>query len=70
MAGETLFREEVEELCRTPIKARQLAFLKLNGIRHHIDEYTSRIIVLRADVGAPMRSDAPRPVWHPNKVAR
>ncbi|MBD8635427.1 DUF4224 domain-containing protein [Stenotrophomonas sp. CFBP 13725] len=68
MAGETLSRDEVEELCRTPMRVRQLAFFERNGIRYRIDEYSNRIIVLRQPVGAPVRPDSPRPIWRSNKA--
>nr|WP_282296155.1 DUF4224 domain-containing protein [Stenotrophomonas sp. PS02289] len=66
MAGEFLSRNEVEELCRTPIRARQVAFFERNKSRHQVDEY-NRVIVLRTAVGAPVRPDSPRPVWRSNK---
>ncbi|MBK0054356.1 DUF4224 domain-containing protein [Stenotrophomonas sp. S39] len=66
MNGEMLSRCEVEEITRTPIRVRQLAFFTQNRIPHYVNEY-NRVIVLRKAVGAPERPDAPRPVWRSNK---
>ncbi|MCC7635599.1 DUF4224 domain-containing protein [Stenotrophomonas rhizophila] len=60
-------RAEVEEISRTPIRARQLAFLCRNGIPHHVDEY-NRVIVLRKAVGASVTPDSPRMAWRSNKA--
>ncbi|WP_230950305.1 DUF4224 domain-containing protein, partial [Xylella fastidiosa] len=35
IAGLCLSRTEVAELCGTPQRARQAAFLRKNGIRHY-----------------------------------
>jgi len=67
MSGEALSRAEVEEISRTPIRARQLAFLCQNGIPHHVDEY-NRVIVLRKAVGAPVTPNSPRLAWRSNKA--
>lgn len=61
MSGEVLSRAEVEEISRSQIRARQLAFLCQNGIPHHVDEY-NRVIVLRKAAGAPVTPI--RPGWH------
>ncbi|MBA0284509.1 DUF4224 domain-containing protein [Stenotrophomonas sp. C4297] len=66
MTGDVLSRAEVEEITRTPIRARQLAFFCQNRIPHQVDQY-NRVIVLRKAVGAPERLDAPRPAWHSSK---
>lgn len=66
MNGEMLSRAEVEEITRTPMRARQLAFFCQNRIPHHVNEY-NRVIVLRKAVGAPEWPDVPRPVWRSNK---
>lgn len=67
MNGEVLSRAEVEEITRTPIKVRQLAFFTQNRIPHYVNEY-NRVIVLREAVGAPERPGALRPLWRSNKV--
>lgn len=66
MTGDVLSRAEVEEITRTPIRTRQLAFFCQNRIPHYVNEY-NRVIVLRKAVGAPERPDAPSPVWRSNK---
>ncbi|MBH1790581.1 DUF4224 domain-containing protein [Stenotrophomonas maltophilia] len=66
MNGEVLSRAEVEEITRTPIRVRQLAFFTQNRIPYYVNEY-NQVIVLRKAVGAPERLDAPRPVWRSNK---
>ena len=66
MSGEILSHVEVEEISRTPIRARQLAFFCQNRIPHYVDEY-NRVIVQRKAVGAPIRPDSPKLVWRSNK---
>ncbi|GLQ45658.1 hypothetical protein GCM10007862_07090 [Dyella lipolytica] len=64
-----LSRDELAELCRTSRKAGQIAFLRLNGIRHYLDAY-GWPVVTRAAIGIPQESDAaPAPRWRPNKCA-
>lgn len=67
MSDEVLSRAEVEEISRTPIRARQLAFFCHNRIPHHVDEY-NMVIVLRKSVGAPVTPDSPRLAWRSNKA--
>jgi len=62
-----LTRDEIKALTRTPLKARQLAFLRQNCIRHYIDGH-GWPVVLRAAVGA---DPAPKPEvteWRSNKA--
>lgn len=63
-----LTRDEIKALARTPQKARQLMFLRQNGIRHYIDGH-GWPVVLRAAVGiidtAPV---AKVPEWRSNKT--
>ncbi|MDX5517574.1 DUF4224 domain-containing protein [Stenotrophomonas sp. RG-453] len=63
-----LTRDEIKALTRTPQKARQLMFLRQNGIRHYIDGH-GWPVVLRAAVGiiepAPV---AKVPEWRSNKT--
>lgn len=68
MSELVLSREEVRELTRTPIRARQVAFLRKNGIRHYVDAH-GWPVVLRATVeGDAVAADAGKP-WKSNKVA-
>lgn len=67
MLGEVLSRAEVEEITRTPIRARQLAFFCQNRIPHHVDGH-NRVIVLRTAVGAPVTADSPKLEWRSNKA--
>ncbi|HFT6992561.1 TPA: DUF4224 domain-containing protein [Stenotrophomonas maltophilia] len=66
MNGEVLSRAEVEEITRTPIRVRQLAFFTQNRIPHYVNEY-NRVIVLRKTVGLPERLDVPKPARRFNK---
>ncbi|HHW4673876.1 MAG TPA: DUF4224 domain-containing protein, partial [Xylella fastidiosa subsp. pauca] len=50
-AGLCLSRTEVAELCGTPQRARQAAFLRKNGIRHYLDAHDWPV-VLRAAIDA------------------
>ncbi|AAO28263.1 DUF4224 domain-containing protein [Xylella fastidiosa subsp. fastidiosa] len=67
-AGLCLSRSEVAELCGTPQRARQAAFLRKNGIRHYLDAHDWPV-VLRAAIDAMPPSAVVRPVWKSNKVA-
>jgi len=63
-----LTRDEIKALTRTPQKARQLLFLRQNGIRHYIDGH-GWPVVLRAAVGEEVRADVPKAVpWRSNKA--
>lgn len=62
-----LTKDEIKALTRTPQKARQLQFLRQNGIRHYIDGH-GWPVVLRAAVGiddAPAVKAVP---WRSNKL--
>ena len=52
--------------CAGTVKARQLAFLRQNGIRHYLDVY-GWPVVTRAAVEGVMEAPAP-PVWRSNKA--
>ncbi|RWA38035.1 DUF4224 domain-containing protein [Xylella fastidiosa] len=67
-AGLCLSRSEVAELCGTPQRARQAAFLRKNGIRHYLDAHDWPV-VLRAAIDAMPPSPMAPPVWKSNKVA-
>ena len=67
MSALTLSKSEVRDLCRTPIKARQVAFLVRNGIKHYVDAH-GWPVVLRATLAGDRKAEAGRP-WKSNKVA-
>ena len=62
-----LSRDELTELTRTPRKARQVAFLRQNGIRHYLDAY-GWPVVTRAAVGIAPADDGKPAVkpWRSN----
>lgn len=69
MADIALSKKEVSQLCRTPQKARQVAFLIRNGIRHYLDSY-GWPVVLRSTIDGATTQDLPdTPTWKPNKAA-
>lgn len=63
-----LSRKEVAALTRTPQRARQVEFLRRNGIRHYVDVH-GWPVVLRSAVELEATDAAPAPTWKPNKVA-
>lgn len=62
-----LSRNEIRELCRTPIKARQVAFFVRNGIRHYLDAHGWPVVLRSAVEGEGKKSEMP-PVWRSNKA--
>lgn len=62
-----LSKREIAELARTPIRARQVAFLRQNGIRHYIDG-RGWPVVLRSAVEPVATQNPPAPEWVPNKA--
>lgn len=64
----TLSKAEVRQLCRTPIKARQVAFLQKNGIRHYEDAH-GWPVVLRSSIDGTRGMREPPRAWQPNKRA-
>jgi len=66
--GLCLSKTEVAQLARTSMKARQLAFLRSNGIRHYVDQY-GWPVVLRATLEGTRPVPDTHPVWKPNKAA-
>ena len=68
MTSLCLSRDEIAELCRTPQRARQCAFLRANGIRHYVDAY-GWPVVLRSAVEDRPDTAASGTVWKPNKAA-
>lgn len=63
-----LSRREIAELCRTPQRARQAAFLRQNGIRHYLDAH-GWPVVLRSAVEGGQAAATAAPAWKPNKAA-
>lgn len=68
MSDLCLSRDEVAELCRTPQRARQAAFLRSNGIKHYLDAH-GWPVVLRSAVDPAEKVAATRPTWKSNKAA-
>lgn len=63
-----LTRDELSELCRTPRKAGQVAFLCQNGIRHYVDAH-GWPVVTRAEVEGKAEPAQTPSTWKPNKAA-
>lgn len=62
-----LSRDEIANLCRTPQRARQAAFLRKNGIKHYLDAHDWPV-VLRSSVEGTAAPKTP-PVWTSSRVA-
>ncbi len=54
--------------CAGRHRARQVAFLRKNGIRHYLDAHDWPV-VLRAAIGEVPPPVMVQPVWKPDKVA-
>jgi len=65
--GLCLSKTEVAQLSRTRIRARQLTFLRSNGIRHYVDHYGWPVVLRATLEGTRPVPDTP-PVWKPNKA--
>ena len=63
-----LTREQLTELCRTSRKAGQVAFLRLNGIRHYLDAH-GWPVVTRGAVEGQAEQAQPSVTWKSNKAA-
>lgn len=63
-----LSRSEIAELTRTPLKARQAAFLRANGIRHYLDAHGWPVVLRSAVEGSEAAPNAGGQ-WKPNKAA-
>lgn len=61
-----LSRDEVRDLTRTPIRARQVAFLRANGIRHYVDGHGWPVVLRSAVEGEVAKAV---PAWAPRKAA-
>ena len=67
MSDLCLSRDEVRELCRSPQRAKQVAFLRANGIRHYVDAHGWPVVLRSSVEGAPAAKAAP--AWSPRKAA-
>ena len=67
--GLALSKKEVAELCRTPQKARQIAFLLQNGIRHYLDAHGWPVVLRSTVDGAQAHYQPAVASWKPNKAA-
>lgn len=63
-----LSRAEIAAFTRAHTRARQLAFLRQNGIRHYVDLHGWPVVTRTAIDGAP-ETKKPEKEWKPNKVA-
>lgn len=63
-----LTRDEIAELTHTKLKAKQVAFLRSNGIRHYVDDHGWPSVTRAAVEGVRDEAQAVRP-WKPNKAA-
>lgn len=63
-----LSREEIAEFTRAHTRARQLAFLRNNGIKHYVDNNGWPVVTVSAidGVKTEVRQRSP---WKPNKAA-
>lgn len=64
--GLCLSRDEVRDLTGTPIKLRQVKFLRANGIRHYLDAYGRPRVLRSAVEGTGTVADMPE--WKPRKA--
>lgn len=62
-----LSRSEIAELTRSKLRAKQLAFLRANGIRHYIDGNGWPVVTRAAVEGEHDREQDKS--WRPNKAA-
>jgi len=62
-----LSRSEIAELTRSKMRAKQLAFLRANGIRHYIDGNGWPVVTRSAVEGE--RDQVQDMTWKPNKAA-
>lgn len=63
-----LTRDELAELTHAKLKAKQLAFLRSNGIRHYVDAHGWPVVTRSAVEGAQDQAQAPVR-WKSNKAA-
>lgn len=63
-----LTRDEIAELTRAKGRAKQVAFLVRNGIRHYLDDRGWPVVTRAAIEGQPDSVQTPAP-WKPRKAA-
>lgn len=63
-----LSKTEIAELTRACTKARQLGFLRKNGIRHYVDDHGWPVVTRAAVEGQPDQAHAKRS-WMPDMAA-
>lgn len=64
-----LSREEIAEFTRAHTRARQLAFLRNNGIRHYVDNAGWPVVTLAAIGVVPVEGPlTTRKPWKSNKA--
>jgi len=68
MSNLCLSRTEIAELTRAQTKARQLAFLRKNGIRHYVDDHGWPVVTRAAVEGERDQVQAKKP-WRSNWAA-
>ena len=68
MSDICLSREEMRDLCGTPLKERQFEFLRSNGIRHYKGLDGRPRVVRSAVEGNDVGGKVAAP-WKPNKAA-
>ncbi|MBU8978180.1 DUF4224 domain-containing protein [Lysobacter sp. MMG2] len=68
MTALTLSKSEVAQLTRSPQKARQVAFLVRNGIRHYIDAYGWPVVMRSTVEGRDAPSRPEKPKWSPGLI--
>lgn len=69
MSADTfLSRDEIREMTRTPIRARQVKFCRENGIRHYIDG-NGWPVVMRSAVEGSDTANPAAGAWKSNKAA-
>lgn len=68
MTDLVLSKSEVAELARSRLKAKQVAFLRQNGIRHYLDAH-GWPVVLRSSVEGGEAAPAAKMPWKSNKAA-
>ncbi len=63
-----LSRAELRELTGSPMRTKQLNFLRKNGIRHYLDNHDWPV-VLRSTIEGVPAAPAAAPAWAPRKAA-
>ncbi len=69
MSDLVLSRSEIAALARSPFKARQVAFLRQNGIRHYVDGHGWPVVLRSAVEGDQGPAKVAEQRWTPRKAA-